>query len=71
MQKRIFDLEQQLFKANDKLAATKKKCDEKNAQIISLKSENTLLRKKNAEHELLTSAQDNLNVCSTGLIFLY
>lgn len=71
MQKRIFDLEQQLCKANDKLAAIKKKCDEKNSQITSLKSENTRLRKKNAEHELLASAQDNLNVGSTGLIFFF
>lgn len=62
MQKRIFDLEQQLYRANNKLSAAKKKCEEKNSRIVSLKTEIAGLRREKEKQELMTSVQNVLTV---------
>lgn len=62
MQKRILQLEHQLYKANAKMEAAKKRSEEKNEIIACLRSEILRLRQKNEQQQIISSAQDVLSV---------
>lgn len=62
MLKRILELEQQLYRANDRIDAFKIKSDEKNSQISSLKSKNACLNRKIESLESAISVHNSLNV---------
>lgn len=70
--KRIFDLERQLHKANDKLSIEKKKRDEKNIKICRLKVENARLKLKNENQNLMLTqnTQTTLSV-SMGQLYIH
>lgn len=62
MQKRILQLEHQLYKANANMEAAKKRSEEKNEIISGLRSEVLRLRQKNEQQKIISSAQDVLSV---------
>lgn len=62
MLKRILELEQKLYRANDQIDALKIKSDEKIRQISSLKSKNACLNRKIESRESAISVHNGLNV---------
>lgn len=62
MLKQILDRDLELYKARDEISRLKTKCSEKDKKIDLFKKENTDLRKKNEQLQLVASSEDNLDV---------